>query len=112
MTEDGAVYLTEIDDFSDAECTEYPCVIIDGIETENEFLHFRNRRVDDPDVCVPMFFECEGEMVRLGMFPLTLDFLLTIRGIGGYRITLQTDGNTQKAIDLDDAETLCKFIKL
>lgn len=107
------VNLTEVNDliYSDTNLT-YPCVIITGLETMSEYTFFHGREIDDPELCIPAFFECEGEMTEIGMFPMTLDFLLTVRGIGDYGITLCTDADTKKEIDLNDAETLMKFIKL
>ena len=50
--------------------------------------------------------------VKLGDFPLTLDFLLVLRSVGDYKVTLYTDKNTAKPLNLNDAEILQKFIKL
>lgn len=112
MTEES-VALEEVSALQDeAKLKEFPCIVIDGIETENEFIFFKDRVVDDPELCIPMYFECENEMVKIGMFPLTLDFLLVLRSIGGYSLTLYTGEDECKPIDLDDVSTLMKFIKL
>lgn len=108
-----SIVLEEVNVFQESsEFESFPCVLLNGIETENEFLFFKNRTVDDPELCVPMYFECEGEKIKLGDFPLTLDFLLVLRSIGDYKVWLYTDANNRKLVDLNDANTLIKFIKL
>lgn len=110
-----SIDLLEVDDLfepiNDREM-QYPCIAIYGIETENEFLFFRDRIVKDDSVCLPMYFECEGQLVELGKFPLTLDFLLALRSIGDYTIFLCSSESEKKQIDLNDPDTLIKFIKL
>ena len=107
------VELTQIDNLNDdSDPVEYPCVILGGVETESEFLFFMNRKVDKPDICLPMYFECEGEMVKLGQFQLDLDYLLAIRSIGKYEVTLCRSESDTTKIDLDNPDTLMKFIKL
>lgn len=112
MTEES-INLSEVEDLIEkATLNVFPSIVIDGIKTENEFIFFHNRTVDDPEECIPMYFECEGEMVKLGLFPMTLDFLLTLRNIGDYTVTLCTSPTEKKEIDLNNPETLLKFIKL
>ena len=109
------VELEEVNDLlvcDDTNALEYPCIIISGITTENEYLFFSQRKVPEECACLKMYFECEGEMVELGLFPLTLDFLLSLRSIGDYGIQLCYDETRSKFIDLNDATTLTKFIKL
>lgn len=59
-----------------------------------------------------MYFECEGSMVEIGQFPLTLDFLLALKNIGDYKVFLCKAQGDKTQIDLNDANTLMKFIKL
>ena len=111
--QEESINLEEVDVFQESTSFEsFPCILLDGIETENEFLFFKNRAVDDPELCVPMYFACENEKVKLGAFSLTLDFLLMLRSIGDYTVWLYTDADMRKQIDLNDAETLLKFVKL
>ena len=112
MTEES-IDLNEVEDLIEkATLDVFPSIVIDGIKTENEFVFFHDRTVEDPEECLPMYFECEGEMVKLGLFPMTLDFLLTLRNIGNYTVTLCIEPTKKKAIDLNDPATLIKFIKL
>lgn len=107
------VELTEIDSLNDnLDPVQYPCVIVDGVTTENEFFFFRDRTIDNPEICLPMYFECEGELVQLGQFPLCLEYLLTLRSIGDYKVTLCKSEQDRTPIDLNDPNVLMKFIKL
>lgn len=110
-----SIELEAVDDllsFDSSGEMEYPCIVISGITTENEYLFFSQRTVTEEDACLKMYFECEGEMVELGQFPLTLNFLLSLRSIGNYEIQLHSNASKYKIIDLNDADTLMKFIKL
>jgi|GEM_PF-2226646 hypothetical protein len=114
MTEES-IYLEEVDDLIEkSSISKYPCIVIEGIETESEFVFFRNRTIkeDEKDLCLPMYFECEGSMVEIGQFPLTLDFLLALKNIGDYKVFLCKAQGDKTQIDLNDANTLMKFIKL
>lgn len=89
----------------------YPVLIIDGLTSEEEFLHFRDRPYEE-DVAVPLYCFIEGEISRVGMLDFTMDSLLAIRTIGDYKLVLMKNRETEVEVQLDDPVFLSKFIKL
>lgn len=89
---------------------EYPYVRIDGIESEEEFMFFRNRnfgRVGE----IPLYCLVDGTLVRIGTFQLSVDSLLAVRNIADYKLTIVVGPEKEKPIDLNDPETIIKFIE-
>lgn len=91
---------------------QYPCVIIDGITSNNEIVFFRNHS-KKTDSSVPAYMLVSGEPVSLGYFDLVLDNLLAIREIYDYKVRLYKEKDGEGIwIDLDNPDTLIKFIRL
>lgn len=110
-----SVNLNEVDDLIEhTQISEYPCLVIDGITTENEYIFFNQRTVkeEDKELCLPLYFNCEDSMVKITDLPMTLDSLLMLRNIGDYTLSLHRGDDDIVPIDLNDSNTLIKFIKL
>lgn len=91
----------------------FPCVIISGVMTGQELELFRSSsdltRTAD---ALPLFVEFEGEHRQIGVFFLDLDFVLDLKYIADYSITLCESDEKRKEIDLQNGEDLMKFIRL
>lgn len=110
------VTLDEVDDMSpsglaDADSVKYPCIVIGGVTSEEEVKYFRNREVDEAS-SLPMYCLVEGIPLGLGGLELSLVSLLALRTLFPYKVTLYRSVNDSVEIDLNDANTLVKFIKL
>lgn len=109
------IILDECDDESFVaammERVEYPCVFLEGITSNEEIEFFRNHDTDE-DTSVRAYCSVAGEPISLGKIDLTLHALLTIRSIFDYRISLHKNRDCVITIDLNDPETLIKFIKV
>jgi hypothetical protein len=88
---------------------EYPCLRIDGITSEDELVFFHNRDFGREGQSIPLYCFVEGVMTRIGDFELSVDSLLAVRAIADYRLVILT-GTGEKEIDLNDPETIIKFI--
>lgn len=90
---------------------EYPCVLMEGITSSEELSFFQKRRVRS-EISLPFYGKFEGLVFKVGEFELSLDSLLTIRSIYPYKLTLLKNENDAVPIDIDDPNTLIKFIHL
>lgn len=90
---------------------EYPCVVVEGITSNDEVEFFRRRQGSD-EYGVMAYMMAGDEPISLGRFDLVLDNLLTVKSLFDYQITLYRQKGDAVKIDLNDAETLIKFIKL
>lgn len=90
---------------------QYPCIIVEGIETTEEVNFFKNRIVDEGKA-IPMYIAFKGYKKQIGYFELTLDNLLLIRCISDYSVRLYKDKKNYLKIDLHAPEQLIKFIRL
>ena len=74
---------------------------------------WKNMTINDLFIDIGAKNEDEARsMVEIGQFPLTLDFLLALKNIGDYKVFLCKAQGDKTQIDLNDANTLMKFIKL
>ena len=89
---------------------EYPCVVIDGVSTEQEFDFFKRRTKKREGATLPLFCFVEGVSVRLGDIALDLDTFLAIREISDYKVFVYPAEGVKRKIELNDPEALIKFI--
>lgn len=89
----------------------FPCVVLFGITTEEEVAFFKSRITDD-EMSLPLYGDLEGQKFYIGNLELSLNTLLSIRSIYDYKLLLMKNSENSVSIDLDDADTLIKFIKL
>ena len=111
----GEVQLEEYNDLDSASFLldelEYPFVTIEGITSNEEIEFFRKRGVKT-ESSIQAYFIANGEPISLGYFDLVLKNLLAISGIFDYGLILHKSKEESIRIDLKDADTLIKFIKL
>lgn len=107
------VELQEVDDFipESSEGMKFPCIIIEGITTEEEVLYF-NSKFCDTNKSLPLYIEFDGVFKKIGTFELSLDNLLVVRSIDEYKIKLATSKEKLIEIDLESPDNLIKFITL
>lgn len=108
----------ELEEFTDDEFraamlkdVTYPAIFITGITTLEELEFFKNRQYN-AELALPLYGELYGQIHKIGMLDLTLDSLLSLRSIFHYELELRTGIDNVVSLDLDDPETLIKFIKL
>ena len=108
------VNLVEVDPLEEinsslSESVEYPCITVQGINTEEEVNFFRNR-VIKTDNTLPLYIDFNGFLKRIGDFELELNNLLAIRTIGEYLFTIYQDKETSKILDFNNEVLLESFI--
>lgn len=110
---DVELEVCEDEDFSDQlmEQLSYPCLFLDGVETEEEVMFFKARSVES-DAALPLYCRVDNIPLSLGTFELELHSLLTLRGIFDYKLTLYKSANNKVVLDLNNPEVLMKFIRL
>lgn len=108
-----AVELQEVDDFipKSSDDMKFPCIIIEGVTTEEEVLYF-NSKFCDANKSLPLYIEFDGIFKKIGSFELTLDNLLVVRSIDRYKIKLATSKEKLVDIDTESPDNLIKFITL
>lgn len=89
----------------------YPCILIDGVTTEEEINFFRERPFNT-NTSLPLFCIVSDTVISLGALELTLFNLLDLRSIYSYNVTLCKSAENRVVLDLNDPNTLIKFIKL
>lgn len=90
---------------------QYPCIFIEGLTNTYEIKYFSERLCDE-SLSYPLYCTVEGVPFKIGNFEMSLNSLLTVRRIFGYKINLHKSKDSIVNIDLDSPETLMKFIKL
>lgn len=90
---------------------QYPCLFIEGVTSEEEVIFLKNRK-HETDLCLPLYCKVEGVPVEIGEFEMTLDSLLTLRSVFDYQLFLHKAVGVVTEIDLNDTNTLLKFIRL
>lgn len=88
----------------------YPYILIEGIETQEEF-NFLNGLPCRADV-LSAFTVVEGSLVPLMQFDFSLQVFLDLHFLGKYRISLQKSKDISVPIDIENPEQLITFIKL
>lgn len=110
----------DIDNVSSVESTtdttnlSYPCGIISGINSTHEVEYLKNRRCDE-DSSLPLYINYEGLVLPMGKIELTMDYLLMLKTLDvgkEYKLRIYKTKDSYTEIELNDAETLIKFIKL
>ena len=108
------VFLEEYVDESlelNKENIEYPCVFIEGLTNTYEIEYF-SKRLCDESLSFPLYCTVEGVPFKIGNFEMSLNNLLAVKRIFGYKINLHKNKDSIVNINLDDAATLIKFIKI
>ncbi|MEY8333063.1 hypothetical protein AALB53_08165 [Lachnospiraceae bacterium 47-T17] len=90
---------------------EYPSVFLTGISTLEELNFFKNRPYSE-NYSLPLYSIVDGQVYKIGMLDLSLDSLLSLRVIFNYEVVLLSDKDNSINLNLNDADTLIKFIKL
>lgn len=90
----------------------YPSVLIDSIESEEEFRFFHNRGFGREEQAIPLYCYVDDNLTLVGKFELSVDSLLAVRAISDYDVYLMLSKDKHKQIDLDNPETMLKFVKL
>lgn len=90
---------------------EYPCLMIDGITSEEEIFFFRDRSVSS-DASLPLYCVIENVPLKIGTCELELKALLSLKGIFDYKLTLCKDAEHRIELDLNNPTVLMKFIRL
>ena len=93
-------------------CERYPAILVDGIDTEEEFLFFRNQK---PDFCqdkiLPLYCTVEGELVLVGSLAFNLQTLLDLGYVSQYyKVFLLEKEGQRKEIDVRNPDILVKYI--
>lgn len=88
----------------------FPYILIEGIESQEEFMFFRTMK--HADATIPAYALVEGVMCRFMDFDLTLDSLLNLQFISDYKVSLFKSKDVVVPIHLNDPEQLLNFIKL
>ena len=89
----------------------YPCAIITGITTLEEFEFFRKHK-NDPELSIPLFCPVDGVMCEVGLLELSLTRFLTLRSIADYHVEIKRSATDSVVVDLNNPEALLKFIKI
>lgn len=90
---------------------EFPCVMIDGIDTMEEVEFFKQRICSD-EKSLPLYCDCDANVVKIGNLELTFGTLLSLHMIFDYKIKLYKTPESFVTLDLNDPEVLIKFIRL
>lgn len=88
----------------------FPYILIEGIETQEEF-SFLNGLSSDSDT-IPAYTIVEDSLVPLMQFDFSLQIFLNLHFMGNYKVTLRKSADTSVPIDIENPEQLVKFIKL
>lgn len=89
----------------------YPCVLIRGIQSQEELTFFMNRRGSN-DKLLPLFLDFEGYVKRIGVFEVSLNTLLVLRSVGNYELFIVKSPDEKVQIDLNSYKVLESFISL
>lgn len=111
---DLTVYTPEVSFETEADKKEeisrvYPCVVIDGLTTKEEFYFFRDNSVNTIN-SLPLYTNALGQCVELGTIDLTFQNLLALKIMFNYRIRVCFSDTEEKIIDLNNPEHLEQFI--
>lgn len=89
----------------------YPCLVIGGITTTEELEFFINREVKTKDY-LPLFIQFEDIVKRAGDLDVNLEVFQILNSVSKYTITLHKTPTENVLLDLNDANTFIKLIKL
>lgn len=90
---------------------EYPAILIEGVNSKEELNYFVNRG-NDPKRSLPLYLKFDSYVKRIGQLELSLNTLLTLRVFKSYKITLFRSAGDSTGIDVEDDQTLIKFISI
>lgn len=97
-------------DKSDA--LDYPCMLVEGMETKAELDFIMKNRGFDSSNSIPLYINFNGLVKKIGRFGFDLDYIFLLRGIAKYSFTLCKSKDEKSEIDLNDTDVLVKFIRL
>lgn len=92
----------------------YPCGIITGISSTHEVEYLKNCKCDE-SASLPLYINYEGLVLPMGNIELSLNYLLMLRTLDvgrEYKLKIYKSEDNFTEIDLNDPNTLIKFIKL
>lgn len=112
----SAIELAEVDVVSSvskqiSDELDYPCVLIKGIQSQEELSFFMNRG-GSKEKLLPLFLDFEGYIKRIGFFEVSLNTLLVLKSIGDYELFIIKSPSEKVQIDLNSDQVLEKFISL
>ena len=113
LTQEEEILLDEIDKDIALDAGDelvFPCVILHGLDTEAEFNYFRSKVIKNQ--ALPLYCIINDSYYRVGMINFDLDTMLSLRQIFDYQLELRKSMDNSVILDLNDPETLIKFIKL
>lgn len=91
---------------------QFPCVLLEGIESEKEVRHFMKSEVDEA-LSLPLYMRFENVVKEVGKYELSLDYILKTAYISSkYTLTICKSENTFVDIDLKNPAALMNFIVL
>lgn len=90
---------------------EYPAILIEGVNSKEELNYFVNRG-NDSKRSLPLYLKFDSYVKRIGQLELSLNTLLTLRVFKSYKITLFRSAEDSTGIDVEDDQTLIKFISI
>ena len=90
---------------------EYPAILIEGVNSKEEHNNFLNRG-NDHKRSIPLNLKFDSYVKRIGQLELSLNTLLTLRVFKSYKITLFRSAEDYADIDVEDDQTLIKFISI
>lgn len=89
---------------------EYPCLIVEGLSTEQELNFFSNYCENSPDA-LPLY-TFVGEMyIPVGYLELTLKTVLAVQSIYPYKFELAKSAEDRRSLDFTDSTFLEKLIR-
>lgn len=88
----------------------YPCVIMSGIHSQEEYDFFN--QAEHRDNTIPGYVEIDGVFVKMMDFDFSIDTLLKLKFLGDYKLTLYRSEDDSVQIDLGNPDFLTRFIKL
>lgn len=91
---------------------QYPAILVLGIDTEEEFLFFRNQKTSPgQDKILPLYCMVEENMVRVGNVVFNLQTLLNLEFISQYyKVFLLEQEGKRTEIDVRSPDSLVKYI--
>lgn len=111
--EDDVNLESVIDESTYAEI-KYPCLLLNGANTNEEVDFLRSFSTEkNNSKAIYLYCEAAQGVCEIGYIKLTLKFLLTLSRMPGYRLySLYSDTSERNEIKLDDPEVLSNFISL
>lgn len=109
--------LTVVDTAEDDEALysdvlQFPCIVIEGIDTISELRFIAGRETKAED-CLPLYASMCGIVKQIGFIDFTLDTFQILHMLNpDYVITLHKGEDAKTVLDLDSEDTYIKLIKI